>query len=379
MKGSIYKFACLSLAAPLLAFAQVKSSAPTRYQASTKQEAETPSEQMTMITPSVSPVVDHGYNVFITADFIYWTARVNNLDYAQTGVGLLKNASQFNGTSNSNAIATQGRQYHANHKMSPGFKVGIGCDLHHDGWDTYFHYTWLRNKASSNETLGTNAISLWHYAPITNFSTFTTTAGHANTSWRLHFNVLDWELGRDFYISPRLLLRPHFGLKGSWQTQHNDVAFTNLTDTVGSTITTGHYTITQKQSYWGLGVRSGLNTAWKFDRNWSIFGDVALAALWSQFKNSRTDTATQAATTSFTNLQVTNLRSQTHTVAPVLEWDLGLRWDYWFCDDDYRIRIQAGWEEQVWFDQNYFTALGATNRTGALTLQGLTLDFRFDF
>ncbi len=381
MKSSFFKFACLSLAMPLLSFADVNKTSHHATHIHEDKSSDDMTVEHPMITPSVMPVIDHGYNVFVTADFIYWTGRTDNLDYAQTGTALVSSRALYNGTTNANVTSKEGTQYHPHHKMSPGFKVGVGCDLNHDGWDTYFHYTWLRNSAFSTESFATTAISLWDYAPISIYSKSTTAINAADATWKLHFNTLDWEIGREFYISPRLLLRPHCGLKGSWQTQHNNVDFTALTDTdVAGTIATGSYKMTQKQSFWGIGVRSGLDTSWKFTRNWSIFGDISLAALWSQFTTHRTDVLTQASSLdSFTNLEAIHVRRLTHTITPVIEWDLGLRWDYWFSDEDYRFRVQTAWEQQVWFDHNQFLQLGATNRTGSLNLQGLTVDFRFDF
>ena len=70
MKSSFFKFACLSLSMPLVSFAATTQ--PSRH--ATKIHGEK-SEDMTvehpMITPSVMPVIEHGYNVFVTADFIY--------------------------------------------------------------------------------------------------------------------------------------------------------------------------------------------------------------------------------------------------------------------------------------------------------------------
>jgi hypothetical protein len=60
--------------------------------------------------------------------------------------------------------------------------------------------------------------------------------------------------------------------------------------------------------------------------------------------------------------------------------ELGLRYDYWFSDDDYRFRIAASWENQLWLHQNHFIkALDAADVLGNLSLQGFTLNVRFDF
>jgi hypothetical protein len=64
-----------------------------------------------------------------------------------------------------------------------------------------------------------------------------------------------------------------------------------------------------------------------------------------------------------------------HTLSPVIQLALGVESD-WKFGNDYRFLVQAGWETQVWFFQNqHYSAIADTS----LILQGLTVDFRFDF
>ena len=39
--------------------------------------------------------------------------------------------------------------------------------------------------------------------------------GSAAAEWRVNMNVVDLELGRNFYVSPRLMLRPFYGSERS--------------------------------------------------------------------------------------------------------------------------------------------------------------------
>ena len=75
----------------------------------------------------------------------------------------------------------------------------------------------------------------------------------------------------------------------------------------------------------------------------------------------------------------TNLKSQYHTISAVVEFQLGLRWETKFSNDDYRIRLQASWEEQVYFNQNQFIILGKAPYYGNLCMQGLNIEARLDF
>jgi hypothetical protein len=55
-----------------------------------------------------------------------------------------------------------------------------------------------------------------------------------------------------------------------------------------------------------------------------------------------------------------------HSIVLCTELNLGLIYDLWMQEDEYRLRFQANWEVQSW--SRYLTGL-----------QGLTLKVQFDF
>jgi hypothetical protein len=187
----------------------------------------------------------------------------------------------------------------------------------------------------------------------------------------LNFNVLDFEFGRNFYVSPRLMLRPFFGLKGTWQKQTLAVNFTSSSTDTAS--------MRNRMKNWGIGILAGLDTSWHLTRSLSLFGNIAASALWEQFKVNRLDREVNAV--SNTSISFVNLMDRFHIVRPVFEWMLGLRWEAWFYCDTYHFAAEGGWEEQIWFSQNMFIRLPGSGSAhdGDLTLQGLTLKFRLDF
>lgn len=326
--------------------------------------------KMKEITPNAGTAVQGGLDVYVQADYILWHASQGGLEYVNDGGSYAAGA-----TATSNNVLSQGKNRAPHFKTSSGFKAGLGLDFDYDGWDLGATYTWLHTHANSSFDLPTTGVNtnLLNVTSALTTPTFATGSSH----WRLHFNNIDLELGRNFFISPKLTLRPHFGLKGTWQTQtfnatYNDTGTYSMT--AGSLET---YTVANKQHYWGLGVRTGVDTSWMFTRNWSLFGDWAIAALWGQFKDTRVDVSnvtTAAGTALLTNYTPFNLRARTHQLNGVMELQLGLRYDYWFSDDEYRFRIQAGWENQLWLDQNNFY-----NLNGNLSLQGFTLNLKLDF
>lgn len=48
---------------------------------------------------------------------------------------------------------------------------------------------------------------------------FRISAQSGNSQWTLFFNTVDLDLGRAFFLNPRLIVRLHFDLKGSWMKQ----------------------------------------------------------------------------------------------------------------------------------------------------------------
>lgn len=334
------------------------------------------------ITPKAGPCVKNSTDLYLTADFIYWTAREENLEFAMT-----------RGTQSAvgaPATAPKGKVYQPNSNWRPGFKVGVGYDLCFDGWDLYAEYTWFRSTThrSTSNSLNSSLQLNDSYWLISNadltFSSGTDSAvpiyilpgSSATEKWHLSFNVIDLELGRNFYISRRVMFRPYFGLKGTWQTQKLDVNFQGILDAVPSFSVTS--SMTNKIRDWGIGILAGVDGAWHLTRNFSFLGKLALSCLWQRFKIERVDNEFIPALNA--NISFLNVSSKLDKLTPVIEWMLGLRWESWFSCDTYHISFDVGWEMQNWFSQNKFVRVsGSPKCDGDLTLQGLTLRARFDF
>ena len=313
---------------------------------------------------------------FVTGDYTFWTAREDNIEFAVgtivQGPGAVKGGGK-------------GHIYRPDDKWVSGFKVGMGTDFCHDGWDLYAEYTWFKSTSSNNKPQGfspnfmfgdpTLGDIYWNIdAHEPEFNGYTS----ASAKWRLNMNIVDLELGRNFYVSPRLMLRPFYGLKGAWNKQKMNVAFVGIQSTQTGTFIPIVASMDNALKTWGIGLRAGVDTSWHFCRNFSILGDLAFTALWEQFKSRRYDNTASggAVLDSF----VDNKENQ-YLVKPIIEWMAGLKWETGLSCDAYHLSITAAWEEQVWFGQNQFmrTRNTSVGTGGDLTLQGLTVDVRFDF
>jgi len=331
------------------------------------------------ITPVAGPRVANGADVFITADFIWWKAVQEGTDYATTG------AEAFIPT-NPPANQSRGTERSVGRDWAPGFKVGLGLNMSHDGWDIYAQYTWLR--PSNNNSLSSSDYQNRPVLPTTIIPTLAfafTEFDRISSHWHLDFNVIDVELGRNFYLSQFLTMRPFIGFKGTWQDQHIRLRMNapdGITVDNQGTVVEGPYKISERMENWGIGVRGGFNLAWYMAKQWSIYGDFAWTAMWTDYDDvTRKDTAEDPTQqTGLPSVNPYNVRLDEHyAVKTILELEIGLRWEIWFYDDNYHFAIQAGWEEQVWanWGTNFDFLVGQT--WNDLSLHGLNLKFRFDF
>lgn len=315
-------------------------------------------QMMGQITPEAQPHIVHWADPFITAEFIYWDAVQDGLEYAMTGVS-------FDGVN-----ADHGRVHAPNSDFVPGFKIGFGLRFKHDGWDLYANYTWLSevdadSSAHSDEDGDSSVTSMWDIITPTGPVVAGTPMDHAKGRWELNLNVLDLELGRNFNISPRLTLRPHFGFKFGWLSEDYDVHYVNV-NAAGV-----NYSIDQDQSFFGVGIRTGLDTVWYFVDHFGLYADFAFAALWSDFDVSRKDEYASAVMAEYHTVH--NKNPHTDALTEVLELGIGLRYETTFFLGNRDFYIQAGWEEQIWFNQNQLYTLGRDASGGNLTFQGLTV------
>lgn len=317
------------------------------------------------ITPNAGPRVSEGADVILSADFIYWHSQQEGLEYAGKGFS-------------SSGDAPCGGTLRPDFGFDPGFKVDLGLGLGHDGWDIIAEYTWLHSSdSSSTPCQGPTEIDngpiypLWNIGGVVPYNpTSSDILGARLNRWKLRFNVIDLEMGRNFFVSQYLKMRPFIGFKGAWIDQEYDVTYRAANDRI--------LRMKQDHDFWGFGLRTGMDLAWHFAKDWSFYGDIALSTLWSQFDVHRTDTITTNGVDS--SKPVNRGGDGSHRMKPVIETGLGLRWQIWFGDhDDYHFLVQAGWENQVWWGQNKMITQGQGASNGDLSLQGLTLKIRFDF
>jgi hypothetical protein len=322
-----------------------------------------------MINPPGRPQVKDGADLFVFGEVLYWNAHEEGLPVAVVQKGSTANLSKAD-------------VKNISHDWDFGFRVGVGFNMPHDGWD--LSLAWLRFNTDGNKTVHTSSSEVIfstraHPAdPLaTDFSFFSKAKSH----YRLRLNQLDLDLGREFFVSKWLTLRPHFGLRADWVRQKWDIAYKNSNNAA----TPNETDIKYKDRWVGMGLEGGLDTQWGLGCGWSIFGDLTAGIVYGfhRLGYKETDTPSQLFDTNGVFANVSDRPRVSHAILDLM---MGLRYDVMFNCDRVHLGLQVGWEHHVYFSQNQFPVFvdGFARGTvvanqGDLTLQGWTLGARIDF
>jgi len=314
-----------------------------------------------MINPPAHPVVKDGVDLWAQVEALYMKPTEDGLYYAQK--------------SNSGGLA-YGQTQNAHYSWDWGSRVGIGFNGPHDGWDIIGTWTWFQTSKHNGNGAGAGQVFL---PAVNDLSATTNSMYNTNNSGKasLHLNMADFELGREFFVSKWLTLRPFIGGRGVW---FHRTLFANYS---GGNLPAGT-TIKDEFSnkFRGGGLLTGFNTQWGLGSGWSVFGDFGLSLIMGR-QNLRADEAKVTTTTTTTQLHNQNKWTG---VRAMTDLSAGLRWDRLLGDDHYRIRIQAGWEQHLFFGMARGLQFASSVAPGSMTetkgdfaLNGLALQARFDF
>lgn len=322
-----------------------------------------------MINPPGRPQVRDGADLFLMVDVLAWNAHQNGMPIAVTNKGLNV------GLSNAHA-----KTIHSH--WNAGFRAGIGYNMPHDGWD--INLMWIRLNTFGDKKIHskTNRYVFPTLAHPTDTLLFGLPCLKASSHWTTRFNQLDLDMGREFFVSKWLTLRPHFGLRTDWINQRWNTTYNNaIVNTLPNRVKVRYH-----DEWWGLGLEGGLDTQWGLGSGWSLFGNLAAAIVYGfhEINMKQKDSIPQGNTSSS---GVLVKMSEVYRVShPILDLMGGLRYDHMFANDQFHLGLEVAWEHHVYFSQNQFprfvddVAVGDfVSNQGDLTYQGWTFAMRFDF
>jgi len=312
----------------------------------------------------------------LSGSFIYWQALSHDTYYGMTR----------NYTTNVDRMPMKEHKLFADldYDFHPGFKVGLGIFSFYDLWDMYFEYTRYCFKEKDSYTNNDPLIDLltaWNpNDPLDNLEEIPL------AQWKLKMNILDFSLGRPYTIGTKLILKPFVGTKAYWNSQR---FFSIVEDRY-------QRHLFNNSDAWGLGSRAGLQTKWLLGKGWKIFGDYAFSLNYQHYSIHRyAYKGVDPVEPEEIGLIYVNQKDSRGCVIPIAEMILGFGWDKYFNNNKFHLDILAGYEFQVWWNQNPLmsymksdvihsvAALSSGTQSPynptTLMLHGLTASMKFDF
>ncbi|HKZ00428.1 MAG TPA: Lpg1974 family pore-forming outer membrane protein [Rhabdochlamydiaceae bacterium] len=317
---------------------------------------------------------------YATGEFLYWRAYEDGMDYAQKT--FLANPG---GTGQ---VVANSQVHNLHFHYGPGVRAGIGYYMPHSDWDLFAQWTYLHpiarkkvtgfSETSTYPTTGADFLFPTRFAGDLTNAMLQSAEGH----WGVVFHTATLELGRVFSFNRWLSLRPHFGLMSAWINQKIKLNYDPVDPDLERLI------VKQRNNFWGVGFRAGLDTRWPLSQGFSIYGNFAAALLWGHFHLS--DHQSGDPSTVFSSGQelfVSSIFSSIERLRPNLQATLGLRWDKYIKNNRYHWGVNVGYEFNEWFDQNELYRIARnssalqnlTHPGGDLGFQGWNFGLRFDF
>ena len=329
---------------------------------------------------------------YTEAAFIYWQAQEDGLDYAI----------RERLTGSQNFVETI---KDLDFEWSPGFQVGGGYRFSYDHWDLRLLWTWLYSDAHSSigQDLksGEPMFASWTSGHMGQFVT------KAKAKWNLHYNTLDFEVGKNYFISKKIALRPHIGLRGAIIDQDYRASYLGAfrTEVISSALSIFSFVPTQMKAsndFMGLGTRLGAGSQWHFNKHWNLTASIAAALLYGHFDVDQkyTGKTPHALTKNIAELLdvVTKNDRDFNRIRANIEATIGLQWETCFNEGRQRLAIETGYQLNEWFRQNELmrndfliavpplgtqadTRVSTTDRRehGDLQLQGVYFKLRADY
>ncbi len=325
-----------------------------------------------VINPSARPAPADSWGIFANVDALLWNAHISDLPLWVDNSG-------------STRTLVDGFAQGLNYNWAWGFRVGLGYAMEHDKWDVYLDWTHFDSHGTRNNSApGGGAIfPSFILQNILNPGVTPYIANSAKAHLDVGVNLVDLELGRAFYVSKWLSLRPSIGLRSAWLDMPLNIRYRPMPGG-GMPPTISELLMHSYNRFWGFGPRIGLNTQWGLGMGFSLFGDLYGSLLYGISQDPTFGTLIGSDNNASFALGSLNFHQRITTSA--LDAVLGVRYDRNFYQDRYHFGISIGWENHLFNDVSQFiyqlddVSIGSIQQNnGNLALQGWTLSVRFDF
>ncbi|MBS0615723.1 MAG: hypothetical protein JSR58_04130 [Verrucomicrobia bacterium] len=303
-----------------------------------------------------------------TAEVLYWSTNYNlpfAFDFSQSGSSLNSASPIVNFQTNK----IDAKFFRPSPRWTTGGRVGFGGNTGFDGWEFIGYYTYYHNETEKHVSSDQQHINVaW---------------GRGEAEYNLTYQVGDIEIGKIFYSSPKVTLRPLCGIRGAWIDQSNRATFkgdaVTFTDNTGATFFTDQpLKINLDLDVRAIGPRIGLNSNWGSYRGLSILANVSASLLYGKGHTKikvKVDSASQDSGGNISDSTTdVNVRDHFWELFPNLQLMLGVTWGYAFNHGKNMFRMSASWESNFWWE-----TANVLFFERSLSMQGLTAGLGIDF
>jgi hypothetical protein len=175
----------------------------------------------------------------------------------------------------------------------------------------------------------------------------------ATYSGKLSYNALDFTLGKAIFVSSRVALKPHIGLKNTWINQRYTLKDLNFID-LGTLSGNVNMQVTDKDRVWGIGPEAGWDLGLYCTKSLSFVAVFEGALLQGYFNVSENEVLDSLPVGAAATQSVTNLKGNMHQFIPYGRMLLGGNWGRVLNEGKQRIDLSLNYEI------NYFWKINQT-------------------
>ncbi len=252
-----------------------------------------------------------------------------------------------------------------------GLRTGIGWNTVIKNWNMIATYTKFHTRPfASMATSEGLVMPTWKES---NLKRGEASGDGSLVAWRLHLDLADMEIGKNFEPSKNVSLRPHLGVRAAWIYQKRKKVQIEQDE-----VSHRKQPLFCSNNCVGLGGRGGLDSLWNVGKGLSFFGDGALSLLAGYYNIDQKKRPIQK------DFQMSDEENGITNGIATAEMSLGMQYEKALSTRKF-FTVRIGYEVNYIFNQTrwmdwFSNAKGALSDAGSgMSLQGITLGFRLDF
>jgi hypothetical protein len=293
-------------------------------------------------TVSAAPILDEGFDFFVGLGVVYQNASLGGTEYA------------YSDNDEEIAYPVHGDLRETKDSWNWGINAMVGFNTSLDGYDVRLVNSYFDTNHSTSVQAGLSGdvVPLRFNSYITG-ATVTDSVDYAKSSLSITYDLLGIELGRDFFLSQHLSVRPNYGLLTSWMWLENKINYT------GGDLVNDSVYVQDKSNWWGIGPQFGLDTNWGLGKGWSIFADTKGSLMYGRFQVSHQEEYSASAQPH----QPTDIKVYGHRMIPYIQAMIGVAYKYYTESNKQAFRLRAGYNTQYFLGANQMIVPGVYSVT----------------